>query len=356
MHVQRQTALPVLPDSVQHGGRSDHDSGDRPRFRLAWRGTGTARAGFAAKGSARRNRGVLCHEHRARGGGHRAVDRSERVASVARQLPLERPGIRRRGRRGVRCRRRRGPRPPLAGVADARPGLPDVSHLSGIPGPNRGSTSARRGNAQTAPRHTRSLVPGAKGRAGARGGEGAPGGDAAQHWRRRDHDRPRRNGPQHQQRRRNADRLDAGGSHRQAVRRRVSELLSRDAQALRELRRVAQPGRRQAGHQALHTARCPRFDRASYRRICRAAARRPRPGHRHGRGVPRHHRRAQGPGGTREGKPDRLARAAGGRHRARLQQHPDGDRRERVDGARRDAGGRLGASARRGLPSVRASA
>ena len=99
VHVQRQAAVSAVSHHLQHGGRSDHDAGDRSRLPVR----STARPGLLPMASLPKalvggERHVLLRQHRPGGRGHRVVHAPEPVEGLARQLSLERTQL--HGRRG----------------------------------------------------------------------------------------------------------------------------------------------------------------------------------------------------------------------------------------------------------------
>ena len=149
VHVQRQATVSALPHDLQHGGRSDHDAGDR-RWPTLWLGGRSRRCTSAslAKAARRRDRDVFLRQHRPGGRRHRAVDAPERrgrsgtrIFSGADRASWSPAAAGAVGRGRDRARRS------LDGHSDARAGVPDLSHLSGLPrhaSKISGGTSKRR--------------------------------------------------------------------------------------------------------------------------------------------------------------------------------------------------------------------
>ena len=165
---------------------------------------GAAAPGVAAKAAGRRDRARISSSTPASWPAPSRCRRRQRaVEGVARQLSLERAEL-----HGGRARPARLPRWSIErgnhwlALLMLGAGLSDLSHLPGLPRPDRRPAAARRGDAAAARRDGRGAAAGAARRAGARGRKGAPGRHAAQHRRRRDHDRSRRHRAVDQQRRR----------------------------------------------------------------------------------------------------------------------------------------------------------
>ena len=169
VHVQSRSPLSGALHDLQHGGRSDHDPGHRPRLRVAGRAGGAAVVHESAAAARRRDRGALLRQHRPRRRGDRALGTPAAVEGLARQLSLERSQL--RGGRG--CRRRRGrshwARPVCRGDSAARAGVPDLSNLPGFSRPSRRSEAACRRNPKAPPRGGRGAGAGQAGRTRAGG-------------------------------------------------------------------------------------------------------------------------------------------------------------------------------------------
>ena len=193
---------------------------------------------------------------------------------------------------------------------------------------------------------------GAPGRAGADRREGAARRDAAQRRRRRDPTDLEGRHPVDEPGGRGADRLDSGRGDRRTLGEVFQnfdpETWQRCDNSIEAL--TSDPQRTTCGRRSIVLA-ARRSDRASDRGERRADSRRRRAGDRHRPRLSRHHRRAQDAGGTREGEQARVARVAGRRHGARLQQHPDGGHGQRVDGA----GDHVAAAGDAGLGSAKPS-
>ena len=169
VHVPRRSPLSGALHDLQHGCRSDHDPGHRPGLRVAGRAGGAAVVLESAAAARRRDRGALLRQHRPRRRRDRALGTPAAVEGLARQLSVERSQL--RGGRGRRRRRGRGhrARPVCGGDSAARAGLPDLSHLPGLPRPSRRSEAACRRNPKAPPRGDRGAGAGQAGRTRAGG-------------------------------------------------------------------------------------------------------------------------------------------------------------------------------------------